>query len=85
MVCGQSKLKALVANIALQCAKGIEAADVKDLYCMCNTQLYIIGMLLITMLGMLYLVTNKIKKSGLFKGYLFSNMTKVVLLISNTR
>ena len=36
------------------------------------------------MLGMLYLVTNKIKRSSLFKGSLFSNMTKVMFFISNT-
>ena len=35
IVCRQSKLKALVANIALQCAKGIETADVKEMYCTC--------------------------------------------------
>ena len=68
MICGQSQLKALVANIALQCAKGIEAGDVNDMFCTCKTQWYIIGILLIIMLGMLYLVTNKIKKSSLFKG-----------------
>ena len=85
MVCGQSKLKALVANIALQYAKGIEAADVKGVYCTCKTNWYIIGMLIIIMLGMLYLVTNKIKKSSLFKGHLFSNVTKVMLFISNMR
>ena len=33
--------------------------------------------------GMLYLVTNKIKKSNLFGGHLFSNVTKVKLFISN--
>ena len=85
MVCGQSKLKALVANIALQCAKGVEAADVKDMYCTCKTQWYIIGMLLIIMLGMTYLVTNKIKKSSLFKGCLFSNVTKVMLFCCVTQ
>ena len=37
LVCGQSKLKALVANIALQHAKGIEAADVKGVYCTSKT------------------------------------------------
>ena len=36
MVCGQSKLKALVANIALQCAKAVEAADSTDRYCICE-------------------------------------------------
>ena len=68
MVCGKSKLKALVANIALQHAKGIEAADMTDRYCICKTNLYIVGMLLIIMIGIIYLVTNKIKKSSLFKG-----------------
>ena len=40
-------------------------------------------MLLIILLGMIHLVTNKIKKSNLFGGHLFSNVTKVKLLISN--
>ena len=37
MVCGQSKLKTFVANIALQCVKGIEAADPRyqDIHCEC--------------------------------------------------
>ena len=85
MVYGQSKLKTLVANIALQHAKGIETADMKEVYCTCKINWYLIGMLTIIVLGMLYLVTNKIKKSSLFKGQLFSNVTKVMLFISNTR
>ena len=87
MVCTQSKLKTLVANIALQHVKGIEAADPKyqDIYCACKMQWYIIGMLLIILLGMIYLVTNKSEKSNLFGGCLFSNVTKVKLLISNTQ
>ena len=87
MVCGQSKLKTLVANIALQHIKGIEAADPRnqDIYCACKMQWYIIGFLLIILLGMIYLVANKIKKSNLFGGCLFSNVTKVMLIISNTQ
>ena len=80
----QSKLKALVANIAMQCIKGIEATDVSDMLCMCKTQWYIMGMLIIITLGMLYLVTNKIRKSSFFKGCLFSNNTEVLLFVSNT-
>ena len=74
----------LVANIALQHIKGIETADPRyqDIYCMCKMQWYIIGMLLIILLGMTYLVTNKIRKSNLFGGCLFYNVTKVKLLIS---
>ena len=80
----QSKLKALVTNIAMQCIKGIEATDVGDMLCTCKTQWYIIGMLIIITLGMLYLVTNKMRKSSFFKGCLFSNNTKILLFVSNT-
>ena len=33
---------------------------------------------------MLYLVTNKLRKSSFFKGCLFSNNTKILLFVSNT-
>ena len=87
MVCRQSKLKTFVTNIALQHAKGTEAACAKyqDIYYTCKMQWYIIGILLIIMLGMIYLVTNRIKKSSLFKECLFSNVTKVMFFISNTQ
>ena len=52
--------------------------------CMCKTQWYIMGMLIIITLGLLYLVTNKIRKSSFFKGCLFSNNTKILLFVSNT-
>ena len=65
---GQSKLKALVTNIAMQRIKIVEAADVSDLLCTCKMQWYIMGMLIIITLGMLYLVTNKLRKSSFFKG-----------------
>ena len=81
IIYGQSKLKALVTNIALQ---RIKAADMSDMLCTCKTQWYIMGMLIIITLGMLYLVTNKIRKSSFFKGHLFSNNTKILLFISNT-
>ena len=63
---GQSKLKALVTNIAMQRIKAVEAAaDMSDILCTCKTQWYIMGMLIIITLGMLYLVTNKIRKNKL--------------------
>ena len=82
VVCRQLKLKILVANIALQHIKGIEAAypRFQETYCTCKIQWYVIGMLLIILLGMIYLVTNRIKKSNLFGGHLFSNITKVMFL-----
>ena len=81
---GQSKLKALVTNIAMQRIKAVEAADMSDILCTCKTQWYIMGMLIIITLGMLYLVTNKIRKTSFCKGHLFSNNTKILLFISNT-
>ena len=50
---GQSKLKALVTNIAMQRIKAAEAADMSDILCICKTQWYIMGMLIIITLGML--------------------------------
>ena len=84
IVYGQSKLKALVANIAMQWIKAVEAADISNMLCTCKTQWYIMGMLIIITLGMLYLVTNKLRKTSFFKGCLFSNNTKILLFISNT-
>ena len=40
---GQSKLKALVTNIAMQRIKAVEAADMSDILCTCKTQWYIHG------------------------------------------
>ena len=80
MLYGQSKLKALVTNIAMQRIKAVEAADMSDMLC---TQWYIMGMLIIITLGMLYLVTNKLRKTSFCKGCLFSNNTKILLFISN--
>ena len=84
IVYGQSKLKALVANIAMQQIKAVEAVDVNDMLRTCKTKWYIMGMLIIITLGMLYLVTNKLRKTSFFKGCLFSNNTKILLFISNT-
>ena len=81
---GQSKLKALVINIVMQWIKTVEATDMSYMLCMCKTQRYIMGMLIIITLGMLYLVTNKIWKSSFLKGCLFSNNTKILLFVSNT-
>ena len=84
IVYGKSKLKALVTNIVMQRIKAVEAADVSNMLCTCKTQWYVMGMLIIISLGMLYLATNKLRKSSFFKGCLFSNNTKILPFISNT-
>ena len=81
---GQFKLKVLVTNIVMQRIKTVEGAVMSNMLCTCKTQWYIMGMLTIITVGMFYLVTNKIRKSSFFKGCLFSNNTKILLLISNT-
>ena len=80
----QSKLKAFITNIAMQRIKAVEPADMNGILCTCKTQWYNMGMLTIITLGMLYLVTNKIRKISFCKGHLFSNNTKISLFISNT-
>ena len=64
MLYRQSKLKALVPNIAMQRIKAVEAEDMSNMLHTCKTQWYIMGMLMIITLGMLYLVTNKLRKSS---------------------
>ena len=87
VICGQSKLKTFVANIALQCIKGTEAANPRfqDMYCACKMQWYIIALLLLMLLGTVFIVTSKIRKSNLFGGHFFSNVTKVILFILDTQ
>ena len=73
IVTGHSKLKMLVANIALQCIKTIEAADV-----ICENGL--VRILMIINLGIVALMAlAKLKKSRIFKGRLFSNTIKIKL------
>ena len=68
----------------MQRIRTVEAADMSNTLYTCKMQWYIMGMLKIITLGMLYLVTNKLRKSSFFKGHLFSNNTKILLFISNT-
>ena len=73
----------LVTNIALQHLQGAEATDPRfqDMFCTCKTQWYMIALLLLILLGVIFIVTNKIRKSNLFRGHLFPNITKMMLFI----
>ena len=80
---GQSKLKTLVANIALQCLKAIEAANSRNQET--NCEFSIVKFLMLLNLVIVTLMTlTKIRKSRIFKGHLFSNMVKIKLFIANT-
>ena len=83
MLCRQSKLKSVVANMGLQHIKTIEAAVIKEAE-NCNfelIQLLIILNLIITVL----LILAKLKKSKIFQGHLFINMVKINLFLANTQ
>ena len=56
-----------------------------DVYSTCKMQWYIIALLLLILLGIVFIVTSKIRKSNLFRGHLFSNINKVLLFISDTQ
>ena len=87
VVCSHSKLKTLVTNITLQQLRRVEATDPRfqDVYCTCKTKCYMIALLLLMLLGIVFIVTNKIRKSNLLRGCLFSHITKVMLFISDTQ
>ena len=88
VVCKHAKLKALVTSITLQHIKGNEAIDqdrFKDVYCTCQMQYYTIATMLLPVLGMIYMVTSKLRKSTLLRGHLFSNVVKVMLFVSDAQ
>ena len=81
---GQSKLKTLVANIALQCVKAIEAAADPKSHENCEFGivkfLMILNLILVTVIAL-----AKCKKCKVFQGCLFSNMVKIKLFIADTQ
>ena len=83
MLCRQSKLKSVVANLALQCVKTVEAATIKE-FTNCNLELI---QLLITrnLIFTILIVLAKLKKSKVFQGHIFTNMVKVKLFLANTQ
>ena len=81
--CGQSKLKSIVPNLALQRVKTVEAATIKESIT-CNLELVQLLIMLNLILTVL-LISSKIKKSKLFQGHLFTNMVKVKLFLANAQ
>ena len=81
-VTGHSKLKTLVANIALQHIRTVEAASLNPDHIICESGLE--KMILIINLAVLTIIANaKVRKSRIFKGKLFSNSIKVKLFIAD--
>ena len=84
IVTRQSKLKTLVANIALQCVKAVESAALKQHNQNCEFRLVkflmILNLILVTLMAL-----AKFKKSRIFKGQLFSNIVKFKLFIADAQ
>ena len=83
MLCRQLKLRSVVANLALQHVKTVEAAAIKE-FSNCNSELIQLLILLNLILTVL-LVLAKLKKSKLFQGHIFTNMVKIKLFLANTQ
>ena len=82
IVTGHSKLKTLVANIALQCIKTVEAASLNPNNIICENGL--VKILLVINLAIVTLMAFvKFRKSKLFKGKSFSNTIKVKLFVAD--
>ena len=83
MFAGQSKLKKLVANIALQHVKAIDALNTNNQKQYCD-----IGMLkflmILNLIMVIIIILVKIKKSRIFQGQFFSNMLKIKLFLVDT-
>ena len=84
MISDKSKLKTLVANIALQHTKAIEAYNPNVQHAHCDFGVLKSIMILI-LIGVIILILGKFRKSRIFRGHLFSNIVKIKLFIADTQ
>ena len=84
MISGQSKLKTLVANIALQWIRAIEAFNPKyqNAHCDLGILKFIVILILVVVI---ILAFGKLRKSRIFRGWLFSNVIKIKLFIADAQ
>ena len=82
---GHLKLKTLVANIALQHVKAIEALNPNNQGPQ-NCGFGLVKFLMVLNLIIVILIALiKLKKSKIFQGHFFSNMVKIRLFIADTK
>ena len=84
MISGQSKLKILVANIALQCIQAIETFNPRyqDAHCDFSVLKFITILILVIVT---ILAFAKLRKSRIFRGWLFFNIVKIKLFIADAQ
>ena len=87
IICKQTKLKSLVTSLALQhigevgaVAKQEHVSIMHDIECTCKIQWYTIFMLSLSILGIIIFIILNARKLKLFRGHLFSNAVKIILL-----
>ena len=83
-ICKHNKLRVLVTSLALQQVKElkVEGTENIDYNCKCTTQLYIILILSIAMIGLIIFAILQLRRINLCRGQLFSNIVKIMLFIS---
>ena len=84
IVTRHSKLKTLVANIALQHFRTVEGAALNPDHIICDSGLEKI-LLIINLAVMTIMAIAKVRKSRIFKGKLFSNSFKVKLFVADNQ
>ena len=84
IVTRHSKLKMLVANMALQCIKTVEAAALNPQHIICKNGLVRIFMS-VNLAILILMALAKLKKSKIFKGRLFSNTIKIKLFVADNQ
>ena len=84
IIMGQSKLKALVATMALQTVRAVEALNTNRQTQNCNSELLKILMIL-NLVIVVSLLLRKIKKSVFFHGQPFTNTVKIKLFLADTK
>ena len=84
IVMGHSKLKMLVAKMALQCIKTVEASALNPHHIICKNGLVRI-LVIINLAIVILMALAKLRKSRIFKGRLFSNTIKVKLFVGDNQ
>ena len=86
-ICKHNKLRALVTSLALQQVKEVKVENNENIdnSCECTTQLYIILILSIAMIGLIVFAILQLRRIKLCRGQLFSKLVKIILFISDLK
>ena len=88
LLCKHEKLRTLVASLALQQVREVGTTTTQEDVtesCSCKILFYIVLALNISILGLLSFAVLHIRKLGLCRGQLFSNIVKIMLFISSVQ